>query len=1230
MLKSKLKYIISLLVLFINSLCLFSQERGLLLSKYYSPKDYNASSQNWSIVQDNRGIMYFGNASCILEYDGIDWRKIYVPNNSTIRTLAVDGKNNIYAGAYEELGQLLPDKTGNLKYHSLNHLIDSSCSKFGDIWDVNCINEDVFFLSDDYLFRYKDQKIVSWAKTKERFYLSHKVNSDFYIQEIGKGLLKFENDSLILINKGDFFADIRIHSILPIDNKLLICTRTKGLYIYDNTKKNVHITPFSKISDKAQKLNDYFLKNTFYHGINISDSLFAMGTVSGNVLIVNKDWDVVDIINEETTGVVSSAQYLYLDKDQNLWLALANGISQIDILSPFRFWNNDKGINGNISDVASLDDNLYVSTVSGVYYTSRKSDNTNYTINNFSPVKGNFEQAWGFLYFILPDANFKTTEELLNNENKYFSPTSDKIQLLAASSTGLFQIDEDRSIKISDYNSIFEIYQYKKDPSQIFLGLSNGIAHMSYSKGKWIDHGMKFDITDQIRGIYEDSIGNLWASARYRGIYKIQNPKSASSKNTIQLFNEKDGLPSVQSVQITNFENELVFISANNLFKFNNSTNSFTEFSVPKQEEVNTTEYYDTLSWYKIYKNVTSLYYVTTFADSSEWFSTVDGNYRFCNTYRKDYFNILPAIIRNVTSGDSIIFNGTNYKSNQDTSNRLQINSDALVDVGTILEFKDNSLVFNYSLPFYEDESRNEYSYYLEGNDKEWSPWTTETKKEYTNLKEGDYVYKVKSRNLYMLESPASGFKFTILAPWYRSFAAVLGYIMIGILLIIAIVRLYTYRLIREKEKLEEIVIERTQEILMQKEEILVQAEHLKDANERISGKNEELEKQKWEITNQAVKLKKANVELIKLSKVASETDNAITVFDKDGNLEWINDGFTRMYGYTYDQYVKEKNINIINGSDNPNIQDAVKSCINDKKSVAYQFKTKTREGKEIWAQTTLTHVIDKNGETINLIAIDSDISKIKLAEKEILNQKHEIEEHRDKLAVSNATKNKFFRIIAHDLRNPISTLAVSTDLIFNEFNEFNDEQTRNVIGEINKLSQTTFNLLENLLDWSSTQMGEIKFSPKPIDIFSLTKESIELTKRKVDSKKIKLSIDVKEETFAFADENMIKTVIRNIISNAVKFTPENGIIKISCSNENEFIKYSVEDSGIGISKEDQKKLFKIDTHHTTPGLLNEKGSGLGLILCKEFIDKNSGEINISSKPQKGTKIEFTLKKHSV
>lgn len=1232
------KNIFSFFLFFLLSVCYtLAQNSGLVISEYFSPADYNAGPQNWAVVQDERGIMYFGNSDCILEYDGVSWRKIHVTNQSNVRSLAKDSNNNIFVGAYNELGVLTPDKHGQLHYKSLTHLIDPKHLEFGDVWNTYCIDDEVFFLTENYLFRLKNQKIDFWKKTDERFYLSFKVNDQLYVHEIGKGLLTFKDNSLKLIEKGNFFADKRIHSITPIGDNFLIGTRVSGLFLYKQSSTKAKISSISQLSEKGKSLNNYFIKNTLYHGIKINKQLFALAAINGTVLTVDTNLNVVDIISSESTGIISPTHYLYFDNDQSLWLALANGINRVDIFSPFRYWTDELGAAGTLTDVASLDEYTYIATGSGIYYLKDEGNRHDFSVSRFSPVKGTFEQSWGFLYFFIPHIHLKNNDEdLFEKLNKLYCPTSDQSLLLIATSRGLYEIKKDYSKKISNYQMVLKLHQYSKDPSCLFLSLRKGVGILKYANGQWEDMGKPFGINEQVRDINEDTLGNLWVSASYKGLYQIKNPLSKNNKpHQIILHDTNKGLPSIKSISIFRHEKELFFISGNNYYKYDNQRDTFlvAENIYQSSEDEETEESSsDTLSIYKLYDKIISNFYVTTYSDSTIWFGTTEGTFRYRNVFEKDHHNVFPAIIRKVSSNDSALFLGTNFTIIKNPKDAViqsnKINTSSITDVGTVLNFENNSLTFQYAFPFYDEQSKNQYSYYLEGFDKTWSEWTKETKREYTNLREGEYIFHVKAKNVYNIESDPASFKFKILPPWYRSFAAILGYIILGILLIIGIVRLYTIRLIREKDKLEKIVIQRTQEILMQKEEILVQAEHLKDANNRISTKNKELEKQKSEITNQAIQLKKANLELLKLSKVASETDNAIAIFDKKGNIEWVNNAFTKMYGYTLEQYKKEKFTNISQSSDNPNIKEAIAACLNEKKSVVYEFKAKSRKGKELWAQTTLTPVVDKDGKTFNLIAIDSDITKLKQAEKEILQQKKEIEQQRDKLAVSNATKNKFFRIIAHDLRNPISTLVSSTNLVFNDFDTYNREQTKNIMAELNRLSQTTFNLLENLLDWSSTQTGEVNFNPKPVDLNFIVNENIDLIKRKIDQKKIELSTHIPDKLTAYADEDMAKTIIRNLISNAVKFTPENGKIEIIAKSENNKVTITVKDSGIGIGSKDLPKLFRIDQHYTTPGLSNEKGSGLGLILCKEFVEKNGGTITIESKPNEGTSITFTLKKH--
>ncbi|MFO8021098.1 MAG: HAMP domain-containing sensor histidine kinase, partial [Perlabentimonas sp.] len=249
----------------------------------------------------------------------------------------------------------------------------------------------------------------------------------------------------------------------------------------------------------------------------------------------------------------------------------------------------------------------------------------------------------------------------------------------------------------------------------------------------------------------------------------------------------------------------------------------------------------------------------------------------------------------------------------------------------------------------------------------------------------------------------------------------------------------------------------------------------------------------------------------------------------------------------------------------------------------------------------------------------------IKAKNIELESQKNEIEIKKNQLEVSNATKNKFFRIIAHDLRNPISTLVNTTGYILTDIDSIDRKTTKQFIENLNSLSLKTYNLLENLLDWSSAQMGGFEYKPKSLVLKSLVMQNVELISGDLDQKNINVSIDIPDDLKVRADENMLLTIIRNLLSNAVKFTFDNGTIKIYTQISEGVCKLSISDNGVGISEENLEKLFKVDKDVRTYGTRNEKGSGIGLLLCKEFAELNGGTIVVESKPNEGSTFAITL-----
>ncbi len=240
-------------------------------------------------------------------------------------------------------------------------------------------------------------------------------------------------------------------------------------------------------------------------------------------------------------------------------------------------------------------------------------------------------------------------------------------------------------------------------------------------------------------------------------------------------------------------------------------------------------------------------------------------------------------------------------------------------------------------------------------------------------------------------------------------------------------------------------------------------------------------------------------------------------------------------------------------------------------------------------------------------------------------NLERKVELRTQELKELNATKDKFFSIIAHDLRNPFNTLLGFAELIITNIHKYDKIQIEEFVGIIHKTAKNAYSLLENLLDWARSQTGRLEIKPEIINIYGIIAENIELLSNNIARKNIELVNKVNKNVKAFADPNMIHTVIRNLLSNAVKYTNFRGKIGISSKQAGKFVEISISDTGIGIKKENLDKLFRIDMNFITKGTDDEVGTGLGLIICKEFIQKSGGEIRVNSNYGKGSDFIFKI-----
>ena len=252
------------------------------------------------------------------------------------------------------------------------------------------------------------------------------------------------------------------------------------------------------------------------------------------------------------------------------------------------------------------------------------------------------------------------------------------------------------------------------------------------------------------------------------------------------------------------------------------------------------------------------------------------------------------------------------------------------------------------------------------------------------------------------------------------------------------------------------------------------------------------------------------------------------------------------------------------------------------------------------------------------------------MLEKKVDERTRDLDRTINELNTEIASKDKFFSIIAHDLRSPFIALLGFSNFMFDEAESLARKEIKNISGNILKSAKQTFGLLENLLNWARIKTGRIALEPENVNLKNTVEETAGLFKSVADNKDIKIEIDVPGDIFIFADLNMFQTVLRNLISNSVKFTNRNGYVRISAVEESEYVRISVADNGIGMDDEKIGKLFQIDQNVSSIGTNNEAGSGLGLILCKEFIELNRGKIFVESRLGGGTEFSFVLPKSEV
>ena len=853
-----------ILVFLLSTTVLFGQIKNIGIPdiRNYKRADYKGGTQNWDIDQDKNGNVYFANNNGLLQFDGSTWNTSVFPNksNRALKSLKIDASGKIFVGGFSEFGYFEPNSKGKLQYFSLSKMVDKKDINLNEIiWKIHIHKGEVIFQSFTRAYLFKNNKL-KLLKAPTRFQFSFQINNHLYFQDITDGILEYKNGKLSQLKNTTILNNTEIWGIFPMpDNKLLFATLNKGLYIYDNEQTMPWDT----------EANDFIKMNSSLGGVTIKDKFIVLNSVLNGIIICDLNGKIIQHINRKKGLQNNTVLASFIDSKNNLWLGLDNGISFVNESSPFTYF----GFSYDISTVyASVvhDGYLYVATNQGVFYHSW---NKTFKENVFTLVEGTTAQTWNV--------------QVIDNE------------LICSSNIGALVIKGDKLIKVLDKNGYFSFQTVPGQPNFIIGSNYKGFAVFEKTA-----NGLKF--RNQIAGFNKSSMFELdndylWLKideCLYQMIVSDDFTKFKFIKTRRNLSDNEKGIGTIQKIN-----NTIYFQTNNHFYKYSNEQDLFYEdkkmsLVFKKIPEISSlTE--DALGnlWYTFNESLGELIKNKkgTYTNSVTPFSNLTRNLvnNFLSVNTLDSQNVFIGLKDGLAHYNPRFLNNTETKpsvfirSFAFSGDTLIFGNKKKIAEKYVIPYVSNHVKFTFSSPSYENLENLEFSYQLVGFDDQWSDWSPNTTKEYTNLREGDYTMKLKARTNYDKQSEQTVLNFTISPPWYRHFLAYLVYVLLTVMTIFFIRNRVKMKIRKNKyyETLEQRRLYLEKETKIRKEQYELEKEIEKLKNDKLKIKI--LAKDK-ELVNNSLQVAKKN-------KVLNNIINKIKDINIDSFDETTKTQFTKL-----------------------------------------------------------------------------------------------------------------------------------------------------------------------------------------------------------------------------------------------------------------------------------------------------------------------------------------------
>lgn len=729
-------------IFYLRFICLFAfislkaQEQPPI--QIYYPNDYGAETQNWSITQSKEKYIYVANNKGLLEFNGSEWQLYKSPNQSIIRSVNIID-DIIYTGCNQEFGYWQKNDLGVLFYTSLSKKLNIKFIEDEEFWNIISLDDFILFQSLNRIYIYhKSDQSFDIIESETLIHKIFKVNDAIYFQKTKDGLYTIEKGIAKLVSNHEIIKDNLMVNMFNHDNDLLIETEDKGFYILEENNNLL------KWNIPA---NTLLSKVSVYRSTQLKDKSFILGTRSNGILHLTVDGDI-DYQTNITNGLSNnSIHYVFEDFDNNIWLALNNGINCVNIKSPFTIYNDKDGKLGTVYASAVFNNTIYLGTNQGLFYKALDSKGV------FKFIEGSQGAVWSL--------------RKINN------------QLFCGHDSGTFIINKDKIEKISDIQGTWNIKSINEN--LLLQGNYDGLYIIEIKNNKWV-------LKNKIEGFnfsskfFEISGNKILVSHEYKGVFVLEVNDDYTE---IIKINKELNVDKELNSSLINYNNNIFYTYSQGVYKYDNKLNSFVKDSIISTilDKDNFTSgrlvfSKETNTLWSFSKN--NLNYVIT--------SKLSDKLKFNKISFSESFPIGQTGYENITfiSKDKYLI-GT-------SSGYLLLNLDKIpnknysVSINSILESdlnsppkiinkesegsfknKENNFQFSYSVPEFEKSLGTKYQYQLLGMYPKWSGWTHEPKVFFKNLPHGDYTFNVRAKTGNNISVNVASYSFNIERPWYLS-----------------------------------------------------------------------------------------------------------------------------------------------------------------------------------------------------------------------------------------------------------------------------------------------------------------------------------------------------------------------------------------------------------------------------------------------------------------------------